>query len=74
MFDVIIYDSEKVIFKGKAGSAIFPGERGVFEVLSYHKPMLSRLVGGKIIVDGKVFPIRCGIAGVNHNKATVVVE
>jgi len=74
MIDVVIYNPEKVIFEGKAGSIIFPGERGVFEVLPYHKPMLTRLVSGKVIVDEHIFPIRCGIVGINHNKATVVVE
>jgi F0F1-type ATP synthase epsilon subunit len=74
MLDVIIYNLEKVIFVGKAKSIIFPGEMGVFEVLPYHKPLLTRLVNGKIIVDAEVFPIRCGIVGINHNKATVVIE
>lgn len=74
MIDVIIYNPEKVIFEGKAKSLIFPGERGVFEVLPYHKPMLTRLVSGKVIVDEHIFPIRCGIVGINHNKATVVIE
>jgi F-type H+-transporting ATPase subunit epsilon len=74
MFDVIIYSPEKQIFQGKASSVLFPGETGVFEILSYHKPLLSRLIGGNIVVDDKTFKIRCGIVGVSHNKATVVIE
>jgi F-type H+-transporting ATPase subunit epsilon len=74
MMDVVIFSPEKQIFQGKASSLIFPGESGVFEVLSYHKPILSRLIGGNIFVDEKSFAIRCGIVGVNHNKATVVIE
>jgi F-type H+-transporting ATPase subunit epsilon len=74
MLDVVIFSPEKQIFQGKAKSLVFPGESGVFEILSYHKPILSRLIGGNIVVDEKSFAIRCGIVGVNHNKATVVVE
>ena len=74
MLDVVIYSPEKRIFQGKANRVIFPGESGIFEVLSYHKPLLSRLVSGKILVDDQVFNIRCGMAGINHNKATVVIE
>lgn len=74
MLDVIIYSPEKLLFKGQANSVVFPGETGVFEVLSYHKPLLSRLIGGNIIVDEKLFKIRCGIVGMNRNKATIVVE
>ena len=74
MLDLIVVSPEKVIFEGRARSVIFPGEEGVFEALSFHKPLLSRLVKGNLIVDGRSFPIRRGIVGVNHNKATVVVE
>jgi F-type H+-transporting ATPase subunit epsilon len=74
MFEIVIYSPEKQVFQGKAKSAAFPGENGVFEILSYHKPLLSRLVSGNIIIDEKSFMIRCGIVGINRNKATVVIE
>lgn len=75
MIDAIIYTPEKILFEGKASSILFPGEEGIFEVLSYHKPMVSRLIGGLIVVDGNTsFPIRCGIVGITRNKATVVIE
>ena len=74
MLDAVIYTPEKLLFKGKAGSIVFPGEQGTFEVLPYHKPLVARLVGGTIMVDDKAFVIRCGIAGISRNQATVVVE
>ena len=52
-----------------------PGEQGVFEVLSYHKPLLSRLISGKVIINNEhEFAISRGIVGINLNKATVIVE
>jgi F0F1-type ATP synthase epsilon subunit len=74
MLEVVIYSPEKEVFRGKAESVIFPGENGVFETLSYHKPLLSRLISGNIVIDDKLIKIRCGIVGINHNKATVVIE
>jgi F-type H+-transporting ATPase subunit epsilon len=74
MIDVIIYTPERVLFKGSVPNVIFPGEQGVFEVLPYHKPLVTRLVTGTIIAGEQDFPIRCGIVGINRNKATVVVE
>jgi len=74
MLDVILYTPEKVIFEGKAGHIIFPGEQGVFEALPYHRPLISRLVSGRLIIDEQVFHIRCGIAAIKRNKATIVVE
>ncbi|HNQ51511.1 MAG TPA: hypothetical protein PLP56_05755 [Candidatus Omnitrophota bacterium] len=74
MLDVTLISSEEVVFEGKAGSVIFPGEYGVFEILTYHKPVVSRLIRGDVIIDGRMYPIRRGLMGLNHNKATIIVE
>lgn len=71
---MILISLEKVIFEGKARSVILPGEQGVFELSSFHRPLLSRLVGGSVFIDEKPFQIRRGLVGVNLNKATIVVE
>ncbi len=74
MLELVITSLERMIFRGKAKSIILPGEQGVFEILSFHKPLLSRLVEGKIIIDGKPLPIRRGVVKVNDNKAAIIVE
>ena len=66
MLEVILLSPQKVLFEG---------EQGVFEALSYHKPLLSRLISGRVIIDNeKEFSITRGIAGINLNKATVIIE
>ena len=72
--DVLITTPQGVIFEGRAGSALLPGEWGVFEVLPYHKPLLSRLISGIIVVDRKRLEIRRGVAQVKGNKVTAIVE
>ncbi len=74
MLNVTIMNTAKVVFKGQAKSVIFPGDTGVFEVMSYHKRMMSRLLKGSIDVDGQQFPIERGIVRVDRNDVTVVVE
>ncbi|MFA5099642.1 MAG: hypothetical protein WC547_02020 [Candidatus Omnitrophota bacterium] len=74
MLDVQLISTEEVVFEGKANSIIFPGEYGVFELLPYHKPLVSRLVSGNLVIDGRLYPIRRGLVGLNHNKATIIVE
>ena len=64
----------QVIYEGKAERIVLPGEHGVFEALSFHKPLLSRLISGNLIVDKRVFPICRGVVGINHNRATIIVE
>ncbi len=74
MLDVTVVTPEKVVFEGKAKSIILPGEQGVFELLPFHKPLLSRLISGKLLIDKNAFSIRRGIVGINHNKATIIIE
>ncbi|OGX26416.1 MAG: hypothetical protein A3J51_00265 [Omnitrophica WOR_2 bacterium RIFCSPHIGHO2_02_FULL_45_21] len=75
MLDVIVITPTGILFEGRAQSVIFPGEQGVFETLSYHKPLVSRLISGNLIIDNqRIFSIRRGIASINSNKATVIVE
>ena len=74
MLEVIVSTTEKVLFEGKAESLILPGEQGVFEILPFHKPLLSRLINGHVYVDQNSFSIRRGIIGINNNRATVIVE
>ena len=74
LLDISILSSREIVFEGKAKSVILPGENGVFEVLAFHKFILSRLVSGKIMVDGQSFPIRRGIAKARQNKVTIIME
>jgi len=74
LLDISVLNPREVVFEGKAKSVILPGEQGVFEVLPFHKRFLSRLISGTIVVDEKSFTIRRGIAKIDQNKVTVIVE
>ncbi|MDD5466080.1 MAG: hypothetical protein PHP73_07080 [Candidatus Omnitrophica bacterium] len=73
-FDVILLSPREVIFEGQAKSVILPGEAGVFEILPFHKRILSRLISGKLFIDEQSFPVKRGIAKVDQNKVTIIVE
>lgn len=72
--DVFVVSPRKVIFKGKADNLILPGEQGVFEVLAFHKRIVSRLVEGTMVVGDQEFPIKRGIIRVSQNKVTIIAE
>jgi F-type H+-transporting ATPase subunit epsilon len=74
LLDISIVSPVKVIFEGKARSIILPGEQGVFEVLPFHKPILSRLITGTIVIDDHPFSVLRGVVKVYQNKVTVVLE
>ena len=73
-FDVLIATLDRVVYEGKARSLILPGEQGTFEVLPFHKKLLSRLVEGPVVLDGNTFPIRRGVAKVSPTDVTIIVE
>lgn len=74
LLDVSILNPKETIFEGKAKKVTVPGEQGVFEILPFHKPIISRLLSGTLFVDAAGFPIRRGIVKVSSNKVMIIVE
>lgn len=73
-FHAKIVSADRVWFDGMARSVTFPGERGTFEVLPFHRPLISRLAAGEVVVDGRTLPIRRGVVRVWHDDITAIVE
>ena len=74
MLNVVLSKPNEVVYEGQARSVILPGENGVLELLPFHKPLMSRLIAGSVIIDGKAFSIRRGVVGVSLDKVTVIIE
>lgn len=72
--EVSLLSPKEIIFEGKANSVVLPGELGVFEVLPFHKRLLSRLVAGILLIDDRVFRIQRGVIKVNQNRVTIIIE
>ncbi len=73
-FDILIATLDRVVYEGKGSSLILPGENGVFEILPYHKKLLSRLKAGPVVLDGTTYPIKKGVVRVSPTDVTVIVE
>jgi len=71
---VVISSPDRVVFDGTATSVVFPGAQGTFEVLPLHRPLVSRLLTGVIVLDGRPLPIQRGIARVADDVVTAAVE
>ena len=74
LLEVLVTSPERVLFTGTAQSVIFPGEQGTFEVLPLHRPLVSRLLAGMVVIDGQSFGIRRGVVRVADDTVTAVVE
>ena len=74
MLEVLVVSPREVLFHGQARRVIVPGEQGVMEVLPFHRPLLSRLLPGVVVVDEALIPIHRGVVKVAHDHVTVIVE
>lgn len=80
MFHVLILSSkprphEGVLYEGNVSSLILPGAEGEFEILDFHKPIVSRLKKGVIIADNsKELPIQGGLAKMDKQSLVAVVD
>jgi F-type H+-transporting ATPase subunit epsilon len=74
MFKVSIFDQERKLYEHVAAQVTLPGVEGELAVLDFHAPMISLLRAGRVRVDGKYLVIRRGVAMVDRNELTVLVE
>ena len=73
-FDISIVAPSGRVFEGKAQRVIFPGTNGTFEILANHKPLLSRLRSGTIIVDDREIFVEQGVVKVGFNSVLAIIE
>jgi F-type H+-transporting ATPase subunit epsilon len=74
MLEVVILSPQGMIFSGPARRLILPGEEGVFEVAPFHRPLVSRLLPGLVVVDDQHVPIHRGVVRVQRDAVTLLVE
>ena len=70
----LVTTPDRVVFEGNAQSLMFPGEQGTFEVLPFHRPLISKLMAGPVVIDGRAVVIKRGIVRVADDVVTAVVE
>ena len=74
-FKAMILSSKNVLFEGSAHSVFLPGDDGEFEVLAFHKAIISLLKQGNIVINGeKSIVISKGVVKVNDNGLVALVE
>jgi len=75
MFKTTVLTANRTLFEGEAWSVFLPGATGEFEVLEFHKPILSLLKKGAIIIDlEREIPIKSGAVRVSDYELVAVVE
>ncbi len=74
---VTIVSPERTLFEAEVEAVFVPGEKGRFEILKNHAPLLSSLEAGRIVCTGGTpfeLNISTGFVEVKENKVTLCVE
>lgn len=75
MFKTTVITSNNILFEGEAWSVFLPGATGEFEILELHRPIVSLLKKGKIIIDWKKqISIKRGAVRMSQDELVAVVE
>jgi F-type H+-transporting ATPase subunit epsilon len=75
MFKATIITPNRTLYEGEAWSVFLPGATGEFEVLDFHKAIISLLKAGRIIIDwDKEIPIKSGAMRMSDDEFVAIVE
>ena len=75
MFKATIFTARRIILEAQVKSVFLPGETGEFEVLEFHKAIVSRLKAGDIVIDwDKRIPIKSGVVRMRNDELAALVE
>jgi F-type H+-transporting ATPase subunit epsilon len=75
MIRLIILNPKETLFEGNTESVLLPGDKGDFEILPFHKPIISLLRKGTIVIDGhREMPISRGVVRVRNDQIVALVE
>lgn len=74
---VEIVSPERTLYSGEVDGVVVPGEKGSFEILTNHAPIISTLTAGTIRCNGQtpyLLPIKSGFVEVAKNEVSICVE
>jgi F0F1-type ATP synthase epsilon subunit len=74
-FRCIILSPKNLIYENEITSLFLPGDKGEFELLAYHYPLVGIVAKGNLLIDQKkAIPVKSGIVRFYANECTVLVE
>lgn len=72
---ITILTPARTLYEGEAWSVFLPGSSGEFEIMNNHKPIMSLLKKGQIVLDWKkTVPLKKGIVKAFHNEVVALIE
>jgi len=74
-FKIAVMTPEALLYQGEIESVFITGDKGEYELLPYHYPVLGILQEGNIIINWReLVPVKFGILKFFANDCTILVE
>lgn len=74
-FKCIILSPNQLVYENEIQSIFLTGDRGEYELLAYHYPLLGVLTKGNVIINwNEKIPIRGGVVRFFANECIILVE
>ncbi len=74
-FKCVILSPKRLIYENNVWSVFLTGDRGEYELLAYHYPLLGVLKKGDVIINWEEkIPINGGVVSFLANECTILVE
>lgn len=79
MYNLLVVNPEKTVFKGEVKSVLAPGSLGYLEILTGHAPLITTLKKGTLTLTNsnneKISQdISGGILEVSYNECSILVD
>ena len=74
-FKCVVMSPKSLIYENEIQSVFLTGDRGEYEILAYHYPVLGILKESSIVINWKEsLPIKAGIVRFFANECIILVE
>ena len=74
-FKCVVMSPKSLIYENEIQSVFLTGDRGEYEILAYHYPVLGILKESSIVINWKEsLPIKTGIVRFFANECIILVE
>lgn len=73
-FRCVILSAKRLILEEEVNSVFITGDRGEYELLAYHYPLIGIIAGDIVINWDKRLPVKGGVVRFFANECNIMIE
>ena len=73
-FRCVILSAKRLVFEQEINSLFISGDRGEYELLAYHYPLIGIIRGDIVINWDRRLPVKGGVVRFFANECTIMIE